>query len=83
MHNKTVSELKNDLEKKEVSSLELTQHFIGRVKKYDCKLNSFITLTEEHALNQAKKLTRKYQRVNLGLWAEFLLLKKTYFVPKT
>ena len=46
MHNKTVSELKNDLEKKEVSSLELTQHFIDRVKKYDCKLNSFITLTE-------------------------------------
>ena len=33
-----------DLDKKEVSSLELTQHFIDRVKKYDCKLNSFITL---------------------------------------
>ena len=42
MHNKTVSELKNDLEKKEVSSLELTQHFIGRVKKYDCKLKYHI-----------------------------------------
>ena len=56
MHNKTVSELKNDLEKKEVSSLELTKHFIKRIKQYDSKLNSFITLTEEHALEQAKKI---------------------------
>ena len=46
MHNKTVSELKKAIEKKEVSSLELTSLFINRIKNIDPELNSYITLTE-------------------------------------
>ena len=82
MHNKTVSELKNDLEKKEVSSLELTQHFIGRVKKYDCKLNSFITLTEEHALNQAKKIDQEISRGEFRPLGGIPLAQKDIFCTK-
>ena len=35
MHNKTVSELIDDIKNKKVSSLELTKHFISRIKKLD------------------------------------------------
>ena len=54
MHNKTVSELKKVIEKKEVSALELTNHFLDRIKNLDSNLNSFITLTEEQAIDKAR-----------------------------
>jgi aspartyl-tRNA(Asn)/glutamyl-tRNA(Gln) amidotransferase subunit A len=50
----TLTELRNKLDKKEVSSVELTKHFLERIKKHDKDLNSFITVTEEEALRQAK-----------------------------
>ena len=56
MHNKTVSELIDDIKNKKVSSVELTKYFIERIKKLDKKLNSFITITEDYALNRAKKI---------------------------
>lgn len=54
MHQKTLSELSSMLQNKEISSVELTRIYLDRIKKYDSKLNSFITVTEEHALEQAK-----------------------------
>lgn len=39
---------------KEVSSLELTEHFITRIKNHT-ELNAFITLAEEFALDQARQ----------------------------
>jgi len=55
MHKRTVAELSRALRAKDISSLELTEHFISRIKKFDQKLNSFITLEEEQALNNAKE----------------------------
>lgn len=55
MTHKTIAELSNDLNAKKISSVELTQFFLDRIKKYDKQLNSFITVTEEYALNMAKK----------------------------
>lgn len=54
MHTKTIAELAKGLRSKEYSSVELTQHFLERIKQHDSKLNSFITVTEESALAQAK-----------------------------
>ena len=54
MHNKTIAEISNDLEQGEYSSVELTQHFLDRIKTLDPQYNSFITVTEEQALAQAK-----------------------------
>src|SRR4029079_1927095 len=55
MHHKTVAELSKSLANKEVSSIELTQLYIDRIRRLDEKLNSFITITDEFALNAAKK----------------------------
>ena len=54
MFKKTLTELSNDLKNKKYSSVEVTQHFLKRIQDYDPQLNSFITVTPEHALEQAK-----------------------------
>ncbi len=54
MPHKTIAELTKDLAAKKISSVELTQFFLERIKKF-AHLNSFITVTEEHALQDAKK----------------------------
>ena len=67
MHNKTVSELIDDIKNKKVSSVELTKYFIERVKKLDKKLNSFITITEDYALNSINEMIGKFNRTYLLL----------------
>ena len=54
MHNKTIAELSVALRDGEVSSLELTQHMLQRINSLDPALNSFLTITEEQALDQAR-----------------------------
>jgi aspartyl-tRNA(Asn)/glutamyl-tRNA(Gln) amidotransferase subunit A len=53
MH-KTIAELSQDLHTKKISSVELTQQFLDRIEKFDKTLNSFITVTPEQALQDAK-----------------------------
>ena len=53
MHNKSVAELSRELESGKISSVELTRQFLGRLKKEDEQLNSFIAITEEQALADA------------------------------
>ena len=54
MHNKTIAELAKGLADGEFSSVELTQHFLGRIDALDSQYNSFITVTPEQALAQAE-----------------------------
>ena len=54
MHYKTIAELARDLAAKKISSVELTNYFLDRINKLDSKLNSFITVTPEQALQDAK-----------------------------
>ncbi len=53
MHDLTVSALSSALAAGEFSSVELTQHLIDRIKSLDADYNAFLTLSEEHALQQA------------------------------
>lgn len=59
MHNKTITELAASLAAKEFSSVELTQHFLQRIKQFNKSLNAFITITETEALAQAKAADEK------------------------
>jgi len=54
LHNLTLAQLNDGLRNKKFSSLELTQHFLTRIKKLDPAYNAFITITEEQAIAQAK-----------------------------
>lgn len=44
---------------KKFSSIELTKHVLARIKKFDPKLRSYVTVTEDIALNSAKKVDDK------------------------
>ncbi|MDH5471896.1 MAG: Asp-tRNA(Asn)/Glu-tRNA(Gln) amidotransferase subunit GatA [Gammaproteobacteria bacterium] len=65
-HTKTLAELSSMLAAGKVSSVELTQSFIDRIKQHDSDLNSFITVTEEQALAQAKLADEKIQSGTAG-----------------
>lgn len=50
----TIAEISNNLASGKCSSVEITQELLQRIKQQDEKINSFITVTEEQALVQAK-----------------------------
>ncbi|PAV26201.1 aspartyl/glutamyl-tRNA(Asn/Gln) amidotransferase subunit A [Tamilnaduibacter salinus] len=54
MHDKSIAELARDLDAGHCSSVELTQQFLDRIEQQDRHLNSFITVTPEAALADAK-----------------------------
>lgn len=55
MLNKTIAEIISSLEQRQISSVELTQLYLDRIKQLNPQLNAFITVTEEQALNQAQQ----------------------------
>jgi aspartyl-tRNA(Asn)/glutamyl-tRNA(Gln) amidotransferase subunit A len=55
MYKQTVAELSKGLADKKFSSVELTSEFLARIKSLDKNYNSFISVTEELALEQAKQ----------------------------
>jgi len=50
-----LTELRKLLDEKKVASVELTKYFLARVKEHDKKFNSFLTVCEKEALEQAKE----------------------------
>lgn len=55
MINLSLKELHESLIKKEFSSVELTEFFLNRIKKYNADINAFITIDTEKSLDQAKQ----------------------------
>jgi len=53
MHNLSIGELADRLTKRQISSVELTRHFLSRIERFNPALNAFITLTAERALADA------------------------------
>ena len=53
LHEQSIAQLSAGLHSGEVSSTELTTHMLQRIKAHDAVLNSFVTVTEELALEQA------------------------------
>ncbi|WP_028509803.1 Asp-tRNA(Asn)/Glu-tRNA(Gln) amidotransferase subunit GatA [Ruminococcus sp. NK3A76] len=51
----TVHQLREALDKKELSAKEAAQGYFDRIEKYDSELDCYITLTQEKAMQQAEK----------------------------
>jgi aspartyl-tRNA(Asn)/glutamyl-tRNA(Gln) amidotransferase subunit A len=54
MHKLTVADIMAGLRDKTFSSVELTEHYLQRIERLDSRFNSFITVTAEQALAQAR-----------------------------
>lgn len=53
MHQLTLAKISQALADRQFSARELTEHLLSRIEQLDPQLNSFITVTAEHALQQA------------------------------
>lgn len=50
----SLRQLRAALDKREVSSVELTEHFLARIEAQDRELNSYLTVAKEEALEAAR-----------------------------
>jgi aspartyl-tRNA(Asn)/glutamyl-tRNA(Gln) amidotransferase subunit A len=55
----TIKEARQKLTNKEFSSVELTKAYLERIEKYDSTINSFVTVTKEVALVNAKTADKR------------------------
>lgn len=78
----TVKELKELLAQKKISSVELTKEYLARVKKLDPAYNSYITVTEEMALNQARLADQRIQAGNAASLTGIPIAQKDIFLTK-
>ncbi len=81
-HTKTLSELSAMLEAGEVTSVQLTEHFLQRIKQHDSELNSFITITEEAALKTAAEADKRRKAGNAGPLTGVPIAHKDIFCTK-
>ncbi len=51
----SIGELAAQLESKQISPVELTRAYLERIRELDGKLNSYITVTEDVAIRQARR----------------------------
>ncbi len=79
MHNKSVAELSRELESGKISSVELTQQFLERIRQEDGKYNSFITITEDQALADAKAADEQRAAGNATAWTGIPFAHKDIF----
>ena len=79
MHNKTLAELSAALQQGDVSSEELTKHFLQRIQSLDGNLNAVLTVTEEQALAQARQADEQRQAGNAGPMTGLPMIHKDIF----
>jgi len=79
MHNKTIAELAQGLKKGDFSSEELTKSYLERINQYDAALNSFITVSEDHALAQARAADAIIAKGNANALTGIPLAQKDIF----
>ncbi len=58
----SIGELAQLIKTKKITSTQLTKFYLERLKKYGPKLHSVVTLTEERALAQAKKMDEEISK---------------------
>ncbi|MDP1708558.1 MAG: Asp-tRNA(Asn)/Glu-tRNA(Gln) amidotransferase subunit GatA [Gammaproteobacteria bacterium] len=79
MHTKTIAELSRALHRREVSSTELTQDFLARIKQHNGALNAYITVTEAQALEQARAADARLTEANANPLMGIPLAQKDIF----
>lgn len=82
MHNKSVAELSRELESGKISSVELTREFLDRIKAEDGQYNSFITVTEDQAMADAKAADEQRAAGKASVWTGVPFAHKDIFCTR-
>ena len=79
LHTLSIRELAAGLRARQFSSRELTQHFLKRIEQHDGKLNSFVTVCAEGALQAAAAADARLARGESGPLLGIPLAQKDIF----
>lgn len=79
MHNHTIAELRKMLDTKQVSSVELTQHYLKRIHQHQNSLNAFVTVCDETALAQAAAADKRIQQGQIEALTGIPMAQKDIF----
>ncbi|WP_283788022.1 Asp-tRNA(Asn)/Glu-tRNA(Gln) amidotransferase subunit GatA [Bermanella sp. WJH001] len=82
MHNLTLTQISKGLEAGDFTSVEITQHFLNRINQFDQGengINSFITVTQEQALADAKAADERRAAGNATAWTGVPFAHKDIF----
>src|SRR5271156_309009 len=79
LHNLSIGELADRLAKRQISSVELTQHFLGRIERLNPALNAMITLTAKQALADAAAADARLGKGERGPLLGIPLIHKDIF----
>jgi aspartyl-tRNA(Asn)/glutamyl-tRNA(Gln) amidotransferase subunit A len=79
MHTKSLSELSAGLHNGDFTSVELTQHYIDRIKAHNDTVNAYITICEDTALEQARAADIQLQNKTAGKLTGIPLAHKDIF----
>lgn len=66
-----LKKLREMLDSKEISAVELTEQYLDRIEKSDKEINSYITVCKENALADAKKAQEVIDSGNSGAFTGF------------
>jgi len=75
----SLNELRQALDDRQLSSVELTALFLDRIAQLDTQLNAFITVDRDHALNQAREADARIARGEAGPLTGIPLAHKDVF----
>ena len=81
-HQMNLTELAALLQAGEVSSAELTQHYLARIDQHDSALNSFITVVADQAMAQAAEADRRRKQGEAGPMTGIPIAHKDIFCTK-
>jgi aspartyl-tRNA(Asn)/glutamyl-tRNA(Gln) amidotransferase subunit A len=79
LHSLTLGELATRLARRELSSVELTRHFLERIERWNAPLNALITVTAEEALASAQQADSRRARGESGPLLGIPLIHKDIF----
>ena len=70
LHDLTVSELSSLLEKKEISSVELTKRFLKQIDIKEDSVNAFALITRDNAFEQASESDKRRKENKQSTFSE-------------
>jgi len=79
LHDLSIGALADLLRERQISSVELTHHFLGRIERHNPGLNALITATGEQALLEAAAADLRLQRGERGPLLGIPLIHKDIF----
>jgi aspartyl-tRNA(Asn)/glutamyl-tRNA(Gln) amidotransferase subunit A len=79
LHTLSMGELARRLAAREISSVELTRHFLARIERLNPSLNAVITLTADQALEAAREADRRLAGGERGRLLGIPLIHKDIF----